>query len=97
MKRSLLKYLFVVISFALFSTKLFSQSPLFNRTPADPGDDPIIADSARDTIGSPQGRNNQTKATHNFLPQRKNWIFTNIKSDSLYLGTNGQEDKHTVF
>ncbi len=97
MKRNLLKYLFVVISFALFSTKLFSQSPRFNRTPADPGDDPMIADSARNIIVSPEGTNNQTKATHNFLPQRKDPLFTNMKSDSLYLGKNKQEDNHTVF
>jgi hypothetical protein len=97
MKRSLLKYLFVIISFGLFSTKLFSQSPVFTGTPADPGDDPMKADSARYPIVLQQSTNNQTKNTHNFLPKRKDSVFTTIKSDSLYLRKNNQEHSHTVF
>ncbi len=91
MKKSFLKYLLLIIPFGLFTTRLFAQ------TPADPGDDPMKADTAKNIIALKPVANIQLTSYPGFLAEGKGSVFINNKSDSLYSGKKEEEDTHMIF
>jgi hypothetical protein len=65
MKKTVLKYALLVVSFSLFSARMFEQEPL------DPGNDPMQADSAKNIVpAKPAESNNLTSGT-NLSPLKK--------------------------
>lgn len=85
MKKSVLNYYWLVILFSLFSTNLFAQ------TPPDPGNDPLIADSAKYISTANVVTNNKSTVSHNFSAEGNDEGFIHKTSDTMYLGKKKEE------
>jgi len=90
MKNLLRKYFFLVISFVLFSTKLFAQIP------ACPGGDPMEADSAKYMVPLKPAENKQLTPS-GISPSEKGKDSNNKTSEKLQLNKKEEEGTHIIF
>lgn len=92
MKKTVLKYVLLLVSFGLLSTRIFAQVPL------DPGNDPMQPDSAKFIIPVKRNESNNSTFCPNFSLLKKDKHIPNKKSENTLLSKNGKEDdSHMIF
>jgi len=91
MKNRSLKYLLLIISVGLFSTKLFAQIPAY------PGGDPMEPDSAKRIVPLKPAEDKQLTLDSGTLPSTKNKDSTRKATIKVQLNKKEEEDKRVIF
>ena len=87
MKKTVLKYALLVVSFSFFSPSMFAQEPL------DPGNDPMQADSAKSIVPLKPAESSYLTSATNLSPLKKDKDLPNKNSKDSPLINNEKEER----